>query len=295
MSTPDMKVAVLILAHKNREQLTALINHLKPDFHVYVHIDKLTKWTIPNEQRVTVLDKRYAAYWGASTVPLAILELYKEAYKDNCDYYILISGQDIPLMSNKDILAHISKNYTDCIQYTKLPKPNWAYEGGIDRVALFWETKYESNNKGLKYLLTLPYKGSFWMLRQLQRFTGLRRNIPFPLWGGEMWSNLTKEAVTYIFSFLEKNEWYYKQFKFTRLSDEIFFQTLLLSFDYPGKDRIVNDDLRYIDWTVGPPYPKVFTMEDYEKCIASGKFFGRKFDIQIDAEVIDKLLAATSV
>lgn len=288
-----MKVAVLILAHKNKEQLEKLVSHLECDFRVYVHIDKRSKWTIPGNDKVHVLEKRYPVYWGASTIPLAVLELLKHAHRDNCDYYMLISGQDIPLMSNRDILSYLETHYKDLMSFTPLPKAGWDYNGGIDRLALYWETKYESNKDRLGYLRNLPLKGSFWLLRWVQRNTNLRRNIPFKLWGGEMWLNLTKEAVSYILDFLDENQWYFKHFKFTRASDELFFQTLLKSFDYAGRDNIENEHMRYIDWTSGPEYPKLLTIEDYQACMHSGKFFGRKFDRQKDSKVIDKLLTAT--
>lgn len=289
-----MKVAILILAHKNREQLLMLTEHLRADFDIYVHIDRQSRWTIPEQPNLHVLKNRHSTYWGAYTALLATLDLYHAAYNNGCDYYLLISGQDMPLMKNSDILDFIKTHYEDRLDRHLLPKEIWPLRGGLDRVALFWETKYESNKKSIMQLLMFPVKAAFGLFRYMQRITGLRRSVPFPLWGGEVWMNLTREAVAYILSFTDKNSWYNRHFKFTRCADEIFFHTILSAFDYKGKDNIVNDSMRYIDWSSGPEYPKMLTMEDYEKCTRSGKFFGRKFDIQTDGQVINKLLSAAS-
>lgn len=40
------KICFLIAAHKNQNQLMRLLNHLKKDFDIYVHIDKKSKLDI---------------------------------------------------------------------------------------------------------------------------------------------------------------------------------------------------------------------------------------------------------
>ena len=55
----------------------------------------------------------------------------------------------------------------------------------------------------------------------------------------------------------------------------------------PLKDRIVNDNYRYIDWSGGGANPKVLTLDDAEELKRSHKLFARKFDTTQDAAVLD--------
>ena len=44
------KICFLILAHKNQSQLMRLINHLKKDFDIYIHIDKNSKLNLKSNE-----------------------------------------------------------------------------------------------------------------------------------------------------------------------------------------------------------------------------------------------------
>ena len=69
--------------------------------------------------------------------------------------------------------------------------------------------------------------------------------------------------------------------------DEAFFQSILLSS--PLAETIVNDDLRYIDWSEGGASPRVLTTYDLDRMLASHCLFARKFDPRVDSEVLDAL------
>lgn len=288
-----MKVAILILAHKNMKQVRRLVDQLKPDFEVYLHVDKRIKHALADEDHVHVLKTRHSAYWGSDGAIKAMLELLRQAHKDQCDYYMFISGQDLPLMGNQKIKEQVASGEKSYVQYAPLPKAGWDHNGGLDRIRLYWDTKYESNNPRWKFLV-MPLKVSGLLLRKLQLLTGLKRKLNFKAFGGSIWLNLTAQAASYIIDFTEKNPSYLERFRYTRASDEIFFQSILMGFDYPAKDKIINDDRRYADWTSGPNYPRTLTMEDLDKCLNSGKLFGRKFDERTDEEVMDKIRKATA-
>ena len=59
---------------------------------------------------------------------------------------------------------------------------------------------------------------------------------------------------------------------------------ILLNSQYA--DSVVNDNLRYIDWTRGPR-PAVLDAGDLPALRASPKLFARKFDVHHDPEVLD--------
>ena len=56
-------------------------------------------------------------------------------------------------------------------------------------------------------------------------------------------------------------------------------------YDPNGDGR--GDNLRYIDWKRGAPY--VFHAQDFDELMASPQLFARKFDEQVDAEIIRRI------
>ena len=60
------------------------------------------------------------------------------------------------------------------------------------------------------------------------------------------------------------------------------------------QDEIVKENLRLVDWQRtehGGGSPHTFTIEDYEMLTSSDKLFARKFDPDVDREIIDALYA----
>ena len=47
--------------------------------------------------------------------------------------------------------------------------------------------------------------------------------------------------------------------------------------------------MRYIDWSEKNARPKILTMLDKNALISSENFFGRKFDMDIDATILNYL------
>jgi hypothetical protein len=50
---------------------------------------------------------------------------------------------------------------------------------------------------------------------------------------------------------------------------------------------MINNNLRFIDWSKGGSSPKTLTMQDIDQISRSGKFFERKFDESIDSNVLE--------
>ncbi|WP_297276342.1 beta-1,6-N-acetylglucosaminyltransferase, partial [uncultured Brachyspira sp.] len=107
---------------------------------------------------------------------------------------------------------------------------------------------------------------------------------------GSQWWNLTNNAVEYILNYVENNSDYLKRFKNVWGSDEYFFQTILLNSIL--KNNCLCNNLRYIDWSraIGS-HPHTFVFNDYNniKLYTGGGIFARKFDENIDNDIIDKL------
>lgn len=47
--------------------------------------------------------------------------------------------------------------------------------------------------------------------------------------------------------------------------------------------------VRYVDFSSQQPSPKTLRMEDYDKIIGSNCVFARKFNMDVDREIVDKI------
>lgn len=269
------KNCILILAHKNHNQIMRLINHLKTDFDLYVHIDKRNKLNIKSFDNVNVY-KEFKTYHGGVSLVIATLFLIEEAYKNNYDRYIFISGQDVPLKTNKEII-----NFFD----TNKNKEYISYESINNSEAMYKEMSFRLNSYNFGKLYRLIFHRNIREL--LSNFPLIKRTIPENIYYGSQWWNLTNNAIKYILDYTKQNPNFLKRFNYTWGSDEFYFQSILLNSEF--NNNCINDNLRYLIWGVGTPIN--FTIKDYDdiKNNINNNIFSRKFDENFDNDIIDKL------
>ena len=252
------KICILILAHKNYNQTMRLINHLKKDFDLFVHIDKKSALKIDSFENVKVY-KKFKVYHGGFSQIVTTLFLMEEAIKNNYDRYIFISAQDMPLLSNKNIVKFFNDNKDN--EYINFCNVKENKNTALYNMTLYRFTKYHFrgcirkliNNKILDFITGLKF---------------LQRRIPDNLYSGSQWWNLTKNAVSYILNYIKENPNYKKIFNHTLVSDEYFFQTILLNS--PIKTNIINNNHRYIIFDDFSSHPITFTINDYDNFIRGG-------------------------
>lgn len=277
-------IAILILAHHNAEQLSLLIEHLKPDFDIFVQIDKKSALDInslPKGENVSYF-KEIAVYWGHFSQIQNMKFLLEQAYRTaNYSHYCFISGDDLPIKSNQFIKSFLLENRDKIFMYSNpLPIKTWGFNGGYDRLDRYWFMK-------INHRKTAKILGRLSLL--FQRFLRIKlKRYDMDYYAGSNWVNLSAAAVDYLFKFLNENPSYLKKLKYSRATDEIWIQSVLGNSSL--KTNIVNYDLRYIDWTSGPDFPRTLTMEDYEKIRKSDALFGRKFSLQKDPKLVESLL-----
>src|SRR6185437_6905884 len=111
-----MKVAHLILAHKNPAQLERLVNALAhPSFDIYIHLDKKTDITpfryLAEKNNVFLVADRAAVHWaGYGTIQATINGFRAILPNPAYDYINVISAQDFPLRSAENIYRFIAEN-----------------------------------------------------------------------------------------------------------------------------------------------------------------------------------------
>lgn len=284
-----MRIAILMLAHKNFNQLNRLLERLTKDFDVYLHLDK--KWDIdeshfkkfPN----VVLTRRYNINWGSYQQVQADAELFTTAFKKDYDYYILISGQDLPIKSNGEIISFLEANKEySFVDHEAFPKKTWEkdFDGGYTRVIYYYGFDFKKN------LIGFILKKGLAFVRYIQKVTGLKRKLqPLKYYGGWNWVNLNRSAMTHIVNYLNNNPKFLKSFKYTLCGDEVWIQTALMNSD----NKVINNELRYTDWRGCLENPKILTMDHLDEIKQSDALFARKFDPDIDTNIIDAVYRLT--
>ncbi|MEI0487095.1 beta-1,6-N-acetylglucosaminyltransferase [Brachyspira intermedia] len=270
------KICFLILAHKNQDQLMRLINHLKKDFDIYVHIDKKSNLNIKSFDNVKIYND-FKVYYADVTQVTTTLFLIEEAYKNYYDRYIFISGNDIPLKNNQYIKKLFYNNTFEYISYKRV---------------------LDSKDQEFLYSVDWRLNGYHFLPKIVRKLTNKkllniilrRKKFDMDIYYGSQWWNLTNNAVKYILNYVKENPFYIKRFKYTFGCDEFFFQSILLNSNL--KNNCINDNLRYIDWNrmIGS-HPHTFLFDDYNliKSNIKDNLFARKFDENIDNDIIDKL------
>jgi hypothetical protein len=280
-----MKVGILILAHSDLDQLKRLVDILKRDFTIFIHLDK--RWKISpdvfmGEENVYVI-KKHKVYWGSYNQILATLDLLKMVDEQHCDYCMLISGKDLPIRPNREIIAEIEKdpqiNYLVC---HLLPSADWLLNGGLDRMQLYWE------NFKNQYSASLCNRFCG-LCRRIQKLLHLRRKLlpGISYYGGRNWLNLSGETVSYVVQYIEEHPEFLRSFRYTRTADEVWLQTVVMNSPY--KEKTISDSKRYVDWRRGPEFPRTLRLDNYEEIVQSDAFFARKFDPNTDNEIIEKV------
>jgi hypothetical protein len=291
-----MRIAYLILAHKNIGQLCKLldilISHI--DNHVFIHLDRKYNPQIEDSylthDRITFLDNRISVSWGGFSVVEATQLLLKEAFNSfNFDYYILLSGQCLTIKSQNEIRGHLNnKNGCSIIHLIDhIDDDNYLYKFYypvfFDELSFIKFDRFKIGRKK-------PYvkKMIVCWVRKIYKLIKIKRKIPKdiePHFGSQWWI-LHKDHVKYVLDFIRKRPDVLKYFKHTWAPDELFFQSILMSS--PLKEMIINKSLWYIDWNTNGP-PKTLTMDDFDEIVNSDKFFARKFDSLVDSEIIERI------
>lgn len=274
-----MKIAHLILTHANPNQLERLIEslaHPHADFYIHVDLKANIEPFLPlANEHVFFVKNRIKVYWGAYSIVQATVNSFYEilASNEKYDYVNLLSGQDYPLKSVESIhdffVHHQGKAFMDAL----LIESEW--KEALPRLRKYHFANYH-------------FTGRYVLERTLNFFTPPRKmpNKLVPV-GRSQWFTLSLQHIKYIVEYLQKYPKVQQFFELTWGADEIIFQTIL--YNSPYKQDIVNDGLRYIDWSEGNASPKIFTLKDLPALQQSGKLFARKFTLKDSSELLDAL------
>lgn len=285
--------AVMIIAHNQFDLLEKLISALDDKRNdIFVHIDAEADnfdfehfRRIPKYSEIHFTD-RINVTWGDFSQVKAEIILLKAAVENESkgkkySYFHLISGCDLPIKSNDEIHEFFKENNGKEFIHFSSEKVSEQSIGRI-RYYHFFRNKRTFVRKLISYSVL-----------KVEKLLGVNRlkKDNFKVQKGCNWFSITGDFAEYIVANMNKWE---KIFKYSYCADEVFVQTILLNS--PFKDNLYmpncNNNLiacaRLIDWHRDNPY--VFRKEDFYLIKSSSAMFARKFDMNIDSDIVDMVL-----
>ena len=192
-----LNIAILMLIHKDNNQVRRLIAHLSESFDIYVHIDRKAKIGHGFDSERVFACSKYRVYWGSYNQIRATLFIMKEAAKRSYDRYMIISGEDLPLVPNKQIIRFFESTDCEFLQIERLPNSSWKGNGGFDRLDYFYPNS--ARHGGVSRFESIPLRILEFLnsaiLIPLMKTFSLRRKRIVTYYGGSNWMDLTGGCV----------------------------------------------------------------------------------------------------
>lgn len=283
--------AYLILGHRNAWQtrmLLASLDHENND--IYLHLDRRAPFGyealdgVCTKSNVHFIRPQYRIHWGGVSIVRAEMALLEEAVRTPHYYYHLLSCMDLPIKNQDTIHRFFEEN------------------GGKEFINL-WSVE-DHTLKRVRYYTLFPEGSRFFLTNWLNHALKailcqlhLEQNRDVTFRKGSQWFSITDGLARYIVS---QKDWVEKVFRHCTLCDEFFvptvverseFRNRLYSQDEARNTVINNSNMRLIDWNRGSSirHPWTFTINDMDMIRNSPHLWARKFDENVDREIITKV------
>ena len=285
-----MKHAILILAHKNVEQLCRLVKYFDCHCEVYIHIDKKQPIGIYEENilraypQVKLVSRDYDVNWGGTSVLESEMYLLRMAVDlGDADYFHLISGQDYPIRPLDHFLKFFEENAgKEFISYLHLPHPQWE-DNTFRRLQYFYPYDYASGQENPRQ----------WVREQvrIQREKGSKRPIPDEfehLYGSSQWFSITREAVTTLLAYTDSSPSLYGKLWMTFAPEECYIATVLVNLI--DKENIVQSNCRFIRWKYeNGNRPANLGCEHFRYMLECECLIARKIEMPYSMELVNRI------
>ena len=288
-----MTVVYIVISHRNPEQVVRLVRVLRegPSSRVLVRHDprgeKLERERIEAAGGEPLEDRIKMRWGGWSQLKLILACLREAAERHDPDWTLILSGQDYPLRPLADIEAGLDASPADArlgsVRRVETRRP----AAGDDEFFLRCRYRHYARPRVFPSRL-LP--GSIRPLayaRDLPPLVGVRRTVPAPLtfFASADWLTLGRAGIRAVLA-ASRHRRLMRHFRRVAVPSESFFASVLL-----GDPSLIveQDDRRFASFARGAAHPDTLTSKDYDRLLASGADFARKFDVTSDSRVLDML------
>lgn len=293
MENQISKHAYLIIAHHQfelLEMLLKLLDHENHDF--YIHIDGSVRdfdfdrfLNLTKKSKVVFTD-RVCVKWGGHSQIRSELILLDAALKGNYTYYHLLSGVDLPIKPADEIYRFFEANrgreflYFCSDEFTET-------RGVQERASIYHPLKnfYGKNCRPLEIIDRIIVR-----IQRILRINRLKKS-GMSVRCGANWFSISHELAEFVCS---EKETIRRYFWHSVCADEVFLHTLVYH-KYGERLPLYKKELgsdcrtmaRLVDWNRGKPY--TFRSEDFDELMQSEAMFARKFDLNIDREICQRV------
>ncbi|HEY5025191.1 MAG TPA: beta-1,6-N-acetylglucosaminyltransferase [Acidimicrobiales bacterium] len=315
-----MRVAYLITSYRPPRQLLRLLDTLRraqPESPIVVHHDRFrSSWDpglVASVGGVDVLTSERPVSWGDfSIVDVTWKSLSWMVGHLDFDWVVLLSEQDYPIAPLDTLEATLAASGVDAFVEAKV----------VDRIEdadlrMDCDRRYNYRYAPLPrpgLMARLPPRArrpiadaanyTNFVLYKLQRKVtvyrypdplpmrlGIRpKHSPFsdsfPCWYGSQWMALSRHAAEAVDRFTSDHSDYVRHYSRTVIPDESATATIVCN---DPNLRVRDQHLHYVRFSVNDGHPDVFGLDDVDELVTTGRFFARKFDVDVDSGVLDAL------
>ena len=280
-----MTVAYLVFSHQYPDQLLRLLRTLREasaDAPLISHhngaLDPAPLAALGVER---VLPPTRVTWGGASQLLMMLRGMRHALERTDFDWLVLLSGQDYPLRPLHAIERDLETSGVDGFVEGVEVAP-----GADDEFARRYLYRYRRvREPGRLVRRALRAARPRVLMRDLPGsvLVGRRATPPLPVRRGSDWLTLSRRAVAAVTGVAPD---VLDHFRRTILPTEALPHSVLYA---DPTLRLSGDTRRYTRWAPGTPHPAVLGVADLEDMLASGLDFARKFDVTVDARVLDEL------
>ncbi len=279
------------MAHNNKELLKVLFGILDDeDNDIYLHIDAKSSMDPEGLDKVLKYSrlhafKRFRILWGDATQAACQMFLLRKAAEGCYDYYHLISGCDLPLMSAGELNRFFEKNKGK--QFINFDSDGPSEHENCRYIHPMQPLLARIPDKRSPLASFLYHIDDVFVNRQKAKgkTTGLSR--------GANWADITHDLAV---DFLSHEKELLRRIRFAFSADECILQTYCRDYakekwELYGTDHDYDgSNLRKVDWERSAGFsPYVWRIGDYDDLMSCGLLFARKFDWDTDHEIILKI------
>lgn len=281
-----MKQGILILAHKNFDQLYHLVNYFSKDCYIFIHLDKKSDFNqvqinqLKNKDQVKGVYKKYSVHWAGFSILKSELFLLKESLKyPDIGYFHLISGQDYPIKPLDVFLNFFSNTDKDFISFEHVPNHNfdkntyWRYDYYFP---FDYFQRTEKDQIKIQKIISIEKK------------IGIKRDIPRQfdhLYGGSQWFSITRNSATILTDYTLRHPKFYRRLKYTFAPEETYVATVLANLI--SNSQLERDNKRVILWyKKNGNFPANLGLEHLHILHESNAFFARKIEFPFSKELV---------
>lgn len=274
-----MKQAVLILLHKDIEQVARLVGYFQGCCDIFLHVDKDCRLSVEERnylvslRGVVAVYQKYHVNWaGFSMLKTEMFLLRKAMGLSKFRYVHLLSGSDYPIKPLSHFLEFFGSSDKEFVSCRHLPNP------GTDRNT-FSRLQYIFLADYLKVRCDSDAERLWILARKLANY-GIRRRVPDEfqhLYNGSQWFSLTRKTVSLLIEYTNCHPSFYHRMRFSYAPEETYVNTVVRNL--VKEENVSGSNLRYIRWPfVNAQHPTVLGERDFFAVATSEAMFMRKVD-----------------